>query len=295
MGWPVLTLLAIVLVDYISLEHRQQAAFDLVKNYLTQHVHIAKHAVEERGLAALEVNDLVEDTSLDTYVCNDSQEALTKPRYARTGAVITNKSIVRCFGSEYGDVHSWLSPSDYRGVPVVCAYTLARVGDELVAVIAEVDQSEVSVDTTEWWFFADAAWIFVFASIAGVCLLFHRKDIIRLVRDVKPDDCKIDAGSLLIRFIREFPDASVGVAEVKEDGSISNCSSSFAKIVGAFAVREVVGTGIRNYVTSIDVDDVLSSEATEAPFICKCVDGKEIGAILSSVKIADTLLITIRR
>jgi hypothetical protein len=42
MGWPVLTLLAIVLVDYISLEHRQQAAFDLVKNYLTQHVHIAK-------------------------------------------------------------------------------------------------------------------------------------------------------------------------------------------------------------------------------------------------------------
>jgi hypothetical protein len=277
----------ILWVDYTAQNFREDSAFKMVANHMLEQIDDAKHIIDKDGIGYLNPNESKRFRSLDMYIADKNQIALTEPRYSDKGVTITNKAIIRCLELEIGQSESWVSPADYRGVPVLAAYAPIMVDGEKVALIAEIDQSEVREQIYRWWFYADAFWVAVFAAVAGLCLFSLRKDIVRIVR---PETHSIDTLSMMIKAVGSFPDE--GLALCDKSGLIVMSNRWFAKFVGAFSSTEVIGRNVDSFHSDPAKHKAMregfSSDILERPVIFVGIDKTDRPIMLSVINLNDT-------
>jgi len=182
MIWPVLAVLFTWLTDLESQRFRTGRLMEFSRSYQLDMLRLAYGVVKEAGPAALHTNESVAFDTLDVYIADRDQQAVTKPRFSQIDTTITNKSIIRALELEPGKIDTWISPSDYRGVPVIAVYTSIDIEGERYALICEIDQDEVFSKIENYWFYVDVVWIAIFAGIGGLCIYHLRDDIVKIVR-----------------------------------------------------------------------------------------------------------------
>jgi PAS domain-containing protein len=294
--WPILAALFTLLVDYQAREFRISQLYDMSRNYQADMLRLAYGIVKEAGVATLHPNQSQEFESLDIYLADNDQQAVTKPRFSQVGTTITNKAIIRALEKEPGDIDTWISPADYRGIPVVAAYTSIDIDGERYAMICEIDQEEVMGRVEAWWFFSDVLWILFFAAIDAACIYYLKDDIIRAMRPIQ--EKAESAYTMLIKAIMQFPVESTGVALVDSTGIISHCSPSFAKILGALMTREVIGTSVHSYHRDPDRHrqyfESFTTDMVERPVVCVGADKQDRPVLLSISKLNGLYLVVLR-
>lgn len=164
--WSILAAAFTLAVDMSARKYRTAQLYEMSENYQADMLRLAYGIVTEAGPDALHPNQSQELHTLDIYLADNDQQAKTKPRFSHVGTTITNKSIIRALEVTPGEVETWISPADYRGTPVIAAYTSIDVDGERLALICEVDQEEVVGRVEVWWFFSDVLWIAFFAAMA---------------------------------------------------------------------------------------------------------------------------------
>lgn len=295
--WPMLTVVFTAAVDFQASVFRHDQMLGLAEEFLSDTTRAMYEAVSVGGIAAIR-NDLDTDfESFDVYLANRQQVAITSPRRATKGDNVANKTIVRAIESDPGEVNSWFGNSSYEGVPVVAAYTSVIVDGEKLALIVSVDQDEIASHVFQWWVFADVVWISMFSTVGGLCVVVLRKDILRIIRPA--EERSADAGANLIRLIRQFPSDTIGVALVNSHGVITDCSVTFANVLGAILSREISGKSLcsfwkagdlpcdeESYLPIADIDEM----ATE----CIGVNGISHQVYISVVRLKDGAAVTLK-
>jgi len=297
MYWPLLAVLFTVWIDYSAMVYREGVAAQMISSHLKAHVAREIHLIKKLGLEHLAKETSDELSTLDIYVADADLQAITKPRFSTVGATLANKAITRALALPEGGIETYANPSDYRAMPVWSAYTNITLDGKKLAVIAEIDQAEVKDPMFRWWFFADSLWIALFAGLAGVCLYVVREDVVRVV---KPhEEVAQDGYTMLIKAIRQFPANEVGVALVQPTGLITDCSPSFARILGAMKRRERVGTVVHKFHSEPErhrqLFESFRDDLVERPVTCVDIEGKPVDVFLSVTRLNGAFMVMLRR
>jgi PAS domain-containing protein len=288
-------------VDTTSVVFRRNAIMEMTGEYLSDIAQNSYNHVMAIGPEAVNPNESRFFNTLDVYITDDDQNAVTKPRFSEVGRTVMNKSIARALELEPGVIESWMSPSDYRGQQVVSAYTSIMIDGKKHALLAEIDQQEIAERIEPWWVFSDVAWQLMFGLVGAMCLVFLRRDITRVVSPEaeRRTEEKESAYAMLVKSIVEFPIASIGRALVDGAGVISHCSVGFAKILGADFTRELVGTSVHNRHKDPERHrkyfESFSTDLVERPVTCVGVNGQDVDILLTVKKLNGMFEVVIRR
>jgi len=239
--WPVLAVAFTVVVDYQASRYRNAAALDMVALHMREHLHQSMELVKRIGVDYLNPNSSEIFDTFDVYVTDKDQKAVSKPRFSTVGSLVSNKAIVRALDKSPGEIEVWMNPSDYRGVPVISVYTSIMVNDQKCAIIAEIDQSEIVDQLSQWWFYSDAMWVAFFAAVGGALLSKSKQGILWSARENEATDSL----AIVIKIVGSFPDEGLALAD--KSGTILMANRWFAKFVGAFSSAEVIGKNVDSF------------------------------------------------
>lgn len=307
--WPALAVIFVAVLDYSSQEYCKNRMRAQTESYLTNFTHITYESVKRFGPEVLDYPAGDFEGSIEIYIADDEQRAVSKPKYAKTGTTVTSKSITRALSLSPGDVETWSGSTNYRGVPVITAYTCIEINGDLCALICEVPLEDALGVTFAWWFYADIAWIFFFSTIAGLCVYALRFDIIRVLHPVV--ERSKSGFSMLIQAVMQFPVKSVGVALVDDGGTIKYCNPGMANILGAVLTREVTDTFLTSYLVSetvkaaliessaVDVETqsamaIIKTDVVDRPVTLRKLSGELIDASVSVTKLDGLSLVVLR-
>jgi len=301
LAWPALAVAFTLAVDSASVVFRKNVIMEMTENYLSDIARISYNLATTVGPDAVKPNESREFDTLDVYIADDNQEAITKPRFSEAGRTVTNKSIIRALELEPGVIQSWMSPADYRGEPVVSAYTSIMIDGKKHALLVEVDQTEIIKRVERWWIFADVIWQIAFGIVGAACLFSLRRDITRVVSPEaeKRMEEKESAYAMLVKSVVEFPIVSIGRALVDGAGVISHCSVGFAKILGADFTRDLVGTSVHNRHKDPERHrqyfESFTTDLVERPVTCVGVNGEDIDVLLTVKKLNGMFEVVLQR
>lgn len=179
---------------------------------------------------------------------------------------------------------------------VVVDYWAGDHRAQMYAQSQSVDIVTAREATYRWWYSLDEIGVGTLAVISALVtwgLQKHTKTVKKQLTATNGDE---DA-SKLAKVIRFLPHD--GIAVVDDTGVIEECNVKFAKMVGALATREVIGTRVDRFHKSPDhhrgLREGFITDIVERPIVAKDVNGGDLPALLSVTAISeDTFLVVLK-